>query len=136
MFYTDGMEQSRYYKRTWRWQQVISVLLVTALIGCTNMHPVELQRPGPQQVALPAEVQVGDVLRVRDSSGQVTKFKLTEIGDETLRGTRWDNQRTPVEVPLASIETMEVRRADARSNTKWVWGIILFLMASTAATPG
>lgn len=116
-----------------RW---LVLLLVFSVASCTNMHPVELDRSGTQQVSLPDEISVGDVLRIRDTSGQVTTLKLVEVDGGVLRGTLQQNKPAPVEVPLATIESVEVRRADARANTTWVWGIILFLMASAAATPG
>ena len=120
-------------------RQLITVLLSICLVACTTMQPVEFEPANIENGTLPAGIEAGDYLRVRETSGRTVKFKLVEVDGQVLKGTLAAAPHAPVEVNLADIESMEVQRAapeDTRSAFKWsaVTVVVLFIISAMAAS--
>ncbi len=118
-----------------RYKRNLAAILVVALVGCSSMKPVGLQRSADGQAILPKNIRVGDTLRVSDSTGRSVKFKLTEIDGPLLRGTLVTDSRVPLTIHLASIDTLEVGRAKATDGISVDYSVILpFLLSAVVAS--
>jgi hypothetical protein len=108
-------------------QKIISILVITNLIGCTSLQPIEAQ-PGELQDRIRHEqiVAVGDRVRIFTQEGKEHQFQVTSIDANHISGES-------VTIPVDSIIALETREISIGKTTLLAGGtlgiaFILFLV--------
>ncbi len=114
-------------------KQLILIVSVVSLVGCTSMRPIDM---APADFA--NHVETGDHLVVYEKQGRILDMTVTHIEDDVLYGSLTDDGLTTVEVRLADIEKIEIEKISGAKTTGAVVGgvILLPLVAAGAVLVG
>jgi hypothetical protein len=110
-------------------QKIISILLITNLIGCTSLQPIEAQ-PDELQDRIRYEqiVAVGDRVRMVTEDGKQHQFKVTSIDANHISG---DDVTIPVDTVIA-LETREISIGKTTLLAGGITGTMLLIFIAIA----
>jgi hypothetical protein len=110
-------------------QKIISILLITNLIGCTSLQPIEAQ-PDELQDRIRYEqiVAVGDRVRMVTEDGKEHQFKVTSIDANHISG---DGVTIPVDTVIA-LETREISIGKTTLLAGGITGTMLLIFIAIA----
>jgi hypothetical protein len=90
-------------------RNIISILVIMHLIGCTTLHPIEI---GPDELHYKIRhdniVNIHDWVRVITEDEKEYRFQVTEINEKVIRGDDIVNN-VVVSVPIDSIVALETQ---------------------------
>lgn len=113
------------------WTSFVLCFALFALASCTSMRRIAPADPG----ILRAELAVGDEVVVTTAHAEHVTGSVTAIGEQSLTLRRSDTPHAePIELPLADITAVEVRRGDTGRSVFAALGGSALLIAVLAAT--
>ena len=113
-------------------KQLILLVTVFSLVGCTSMRPVDMT-----QSDFADNFETGDHLVVYERQGRIIDMKFTGIEDGVMFGSLSDNGLVSVEVVLADIDKIEIEKiSGAKTTGAVVGGIILLPIVAAGAVVG
>ena len=113
-------------------KQLILLMFVISLVGCTSMRTVDMA-----QLDFAARFETGDHLVVYEKQGRIVDMKLTQVENGILYGSLSDNGLAAVEVSLADVEKIEIEKiSGAKTTGAVVGGIVLLPVVAAGAVLG
>jgi uncharacterized lipoprotein YehR (DUF1307 family) len=113
-------------------KQLIVLISVFSLAGCTSMRIVDLEQPD-----FADHVEAGDHLVVYEKQGSIVDMKVTQVEDGILYGSLSSNGLTTVEVRLEEVERIEIEKISGVKTTGAViGGIVLLPVVAAGAVLG
>ena len=103
-------------------KQLILIMLVISMAGCTSMRTVDMA-----QSNFANHFETGDHLVVYEKRGRIVDMKVTQVEEGVLYGSLSKNGLTPVEVKLADVEKIEIEKISGVKTTGAVVGGIVLL---------
>ena len=111
--------------------QIISILVIMSLIGCTSMQPIEA---GPDELQYKIRheniINIHDRVKIFTEGGKEYQFQVTAIDEKDIRGK-------DVAVPIDSIVAVESREISIGKTSLLAGGTIgIALLIAPIADPG
>jgi hypothetical protein len=109
--------QDTFMKQHATFGNIISILLILNLIGCTSLQTIEAPPDKlHEQIRNENLVKVGDKVRVITEDKKEHQFVVTAINEDEIRGE-------DVTIPIDSIVTVETRKVSAGKTALLAGGI-------------
>lgn len=103
-------------------KQMIVVIFVIALSGCTSMRTVDMA-----QADFTEHFETGDHLVVYETHGRIVDMKVTGVQNGVLYGSLAHDGLVTVKVRLADVEKIEIEKISGAKTTGAVIGGIVLL---------
>jgi len=117
-------------------QNIISVLVIISLFGCSTFQPIEAQRNDLQEEIRHENIlKVSDEVKILTEDGKEHRFRITSIDENEIVGVRtvWLNKNEAVQetvkIPIDSISGLEIAEYSKGKTALLVGGISVFVVA-------